>query len=136
MEIYIPYIVGTSVSAFLGNKVYSYFTYENNKEDIQNNKEDIQNNKDLEIYKNDYEIINKKGENERYWEPLGFDFKDKSKSIKLICKNECGFEINEKTRNKERCKILYYISQYEILGHIEFINKYIKKWKLNNINKI
>lgn len=129
MEIYIPYIVGTSVSAFLGNKVYSYFTSENNKEDKQNNK-------DLEIYKNDYEIINKKGENERYWEPLGIDFKDKSKSIKLICKNECGFEINEKTRNKERCKILYYISQYEILGHIEFINKYIKKWKLNNINKI
>lgn len=121
MEIYAPFIVYTSLSAFLGKKAYSYLTNHTNKEDIQ----------DLDINKDDYELINTNGEIKRYWKSLGIDFNEKSKSIKSICKDECGFVINEKKKNKERIRVRYYISEYEILGHVEFINKFIKKWKLN-----
>ena len=141
MEIYAPFIVYTSLSAFLGKKAYSYLTNNTNKEDIQDldinkddiqdldtNKEDIQ---DLDINKDDYELININIKIKHYWKSLGIDFNEKSKSIKSICKDECGFEINQKKKNKERIKIIYYISEYEILGHVEFVNKFIKKWKLN-----
>lgn len=127
MEAYVSYIVGSTVSAFLGKVAYSYLT-SNSEEEIIN--EEIV---DKNINQNDYELINNKGEKERYWKPLGVTFSEKSKSIKAICRNECGFEINSKKRNTERTRILYYLSKYDTLGHEEFVNKFIKKWKLNSI---
>jgi hypothetical protein len=127
MEIYVPYIVGSTVSAFLGKIAYSYLTYQEDdkQDDLEINKED------LEINKNDYELINNKGIKERYWKPLGITFSDKSKTIKHICKDECGFEINDNKRKKGRARNLYYISQYEKMGHDDFVQRFIKKWKLN-----
>jgi hypothetical protein len=128
MEIYIPYIVGSTVSAFLGKIAYSYLTYQDNILD------DLEiNDTDLEINKNDYELINNKGIKERYWKPLGITFSDKSKTIKQICKDECGFEINNKKKKNERNRTLYYISQYEKIGHDDFVLRFIKKWKLDKM---
>ena len=122
MEVYVPYIVGSTVSAFLGKIAYSYFTY---PEEVETDTEN------LDINKHDYELINKKGEKEIFWKPLGTTNTQKSKSIKKICSEECGFTITHKKNYKERERALYYIDQYEKLGHDEFINQNIKNWKRN-----
>ena len=127
MEAYVSYIVGSTVSAFLGKVAYSYLTYSD--DNTSTDEQFI----DKNINQNDYELINNKGEKEKYWKPLGVTFAEKSKSIKSICRNECGFEINSKKRSTERSRILYYLSRYDSLGHEEFVNKFIKKWKLNSI---
>ena len=58
MEVYVPYIIGSTVTAFLGKVAYSYFSYDDVIED------DIKN---IDINRNDYELINKKGEKEIFW---------------------------------------------------------------------
>lgn len=125
MEVYVPYIVGSTVSAFLGKLAYSYFSSEDHIDDNKLN---------LDINRNDYELINKKGEKEIFWKPLGSTSTQQSKSIRKICQEECGFTISDKKHHKQRTRILNYISQYERLGHDEFVNKNIKSWKLKELN--
>lgn len=124
MEIYIPYIVGSTVTAYLGKVAYSYFSYEKESDNSSSKL-------NLDIDKNDYELINNKGERQKFWKPLGFGMKEKMYSIKKICSDECGFEIKYSNKRKERSKLLFYISNYERLGHYDFVDKYVKKWKLN-----
>lgn len=127
MEVYVPYIIGSTVSAFLGKVAYSYFSYN----DVVDDDDDI---KDIEINRNDYELINKKGEKEIFWKPLGSTMSQKTKSIKQICAEDCGFTITGKHK-KERARTLYYLNQYEELGHDEFVNRFIKNWKLKETYK-
>ena len=129
MDVYVYYIVGSTFSTFLGKVAYSYITSNDNDNDNDSDNKLIE---DKNINQNDYELINNKGEKEKYWKHLGITFADKSKSIKFICLNECGFEINKKKKNTERSRYLYYLSMYDSLGHDEFVNKFIKKWKLNS----
>jgi len=124
MEVYVPYIIGSTVSAFLGKVAYSYFSYDDGNED------DI----DLDINRLDYELINKKGEKEIFWKPLGSTMSQKTKNIKKICCEDCGFTITAKKHNKERARIIYYINHYEKLGHDEFVNRFIRNWKLKEVN--
>ena len=125
MELYVPYIVGSTVSAFLGKIVYSYLTYRDISGD---NISDINKIDEFEINKNDYELINNKGIKERYWKPLGVTFVEKSKMIKQICKDECGIHIIKDIKSKkDRSKSLFYISQYGKLGHEDFVQRFIKK---------
>jgi len=128
MEVYVPYIVGSTVSAFLGKVAYSYFSYDNNTT------ENLENSENLEISKTDYELIDNKGRKEKYCKTLGIGMSAKIKAMKEICRDECGFDINAKKKQKERTRMLFYISQYEKLGHDEFVNKYIKKWKVKELN--
>lgn len=128
MEVYVPYIVGSTVSAFLGKVAYSYFSYDNDTKEI------IENSENFEINKTDYELIDNKGRKEKYWKPLGIGMSAKIKAMKEICRDECGFDINDKKKQKERTRMLFYISQYEKLGHDDFVNKYIKKWKVKELN--
>ena len=135
MELYVPYIVGSTVSAFLGKIVYSYLTYrdisgDNISDDniSGDNISDINKIDEFEINKNDYELINNKGIKERYWKPLGVTFVEKSKMIKQICKDECGIHIIKDIKSKkDRSKSLFYISQYGKLGHEDFVQRFIKK---------
>jgi hypothetical protein len=124
MEVYVPYIIGSSVSAFLGKIAYSYFSNDDVTYD------DIE---DLDINRNDYELINKKGDKEIFWKPLGSTMTQKTKAIRKICKDDCGFTITDKKHHKERARIIYYMDHYENLGHDEFVNRFIKKWKLKEI---
>jgi hypothetical protein len=128
MEVYVPYIVGSTVSAFLGKVAYSYFSYD------KDTKEKMENSETLEINKTDYELIDNKGIKEKYWKPLGVGMSARIKAMKEICRDECGFDINDKKKQKERTRMLVYISQYEKLGHDDFVNKYIKKWKVKELN--
>ena len=128
MEVYVPYIIGSTVSAFLGKVAYSYFSYDD--DDLV--EDDI---KDIEINRNDYELINKKGEKEIFWKPLGTTMSQRTKAIKQICLDDCGFSITDKKHKKERERTLHYLNKYEELGHDEFVNRFIKKWKLKETYK-
>ena len=124
MEIYVPYIIGSTVSAFLGKIAYSYFSFEDGNSD----------NIDLDINILDYELINQKGDKEIFWKPLGSTMTQKTKNIKKICNEDCGFTITAKKHYKERAKIIYYLNHYEKIGHQEFVNRLIRSWKLKEVN--
>jgi hypothetical protein len=118
MEIYVPYVIGSSLTAFLGKIAYSYYNLDETNPVLID-----------EIISDDYDLMaDKIPNNTRILD--GLTFKDKSNSIKLICKNSCGFEIFDNKKKKTREKILRYINEYQTIGHDKFVESH-KKYKFN-----
>ena len=117
MEVYIPYVIGSTVTAFLGNIAYNYYTYD----DVDNSEE---------IKTNDYDLMFETNNNRRL---DGLTFKGKSASIKKICKEECGINIPDNNCKKIRGKLLRYIKEYETIGHFQFVQNHKKKKYISSI---
>lgn len=146
MEIYAPYIVYSTATAFFGKVAYSYlYSEDNNKKKLEDNK--LDNNKNLDeddnknldqdnnnIMNEEYQVIDGEGNNLKQKSSLGVTFMDKSKQIRKICKEECGFGIPYNKTKKIRSRLMNLIKEYETIGHEEFVHNHIKKWKLNEIN--
>ena len=144
MEVYVPYIVGSSISAFLGNMAYSYiysqsdYGVENNINNSINNSikidtNEIDTNSEV-INMNDFCLIDEKlNETEVNYtidrRPLGTTLKEKMVALQSILKKECNREYPINNTKKVRNRWMRYIDEYHKIGHNDFVIKY-KKNKL------
>ena len=143
MEVYVPYIVGSSISAFLGNMAYSYiysqsdYGVENNINNSINNNinNSIEINTNNEVINmNDFCLIDEKlNETEVNYtidrRPLGTTLKEKMVALQSILKKECNREYPINNTKKVRNRWMRYIDEYHKIGHNDFVIKY-KKNKL------
>ena len=137
MEVYVPYIVGSSISAFLGNMAYTYiysqsdYGVENNINKSINNSIEINTNNEV-INMNDFCLIDEKlNETEVNYtidrRPLGTTLKEKMVALQSILKKECNREYPINNTKKVRNKWMRYIDEYHKIGHNDFVIKYKKK---------
>jgi hypothetical protein len=111
MEVYIPYVIGSTLTAFIGNIAYRYYSYD-----------DIDNSENIKI--NDYDLLIETNNNKK----LGVaTFKHKADCIRKICLEECGINIPDNSSKKIRGKMLRYIKEYETIGHYQFVQNHKKK---------
>jgi hypothetical protein len=120
MEVYIPYIVGSSVSAFLGKVAYS-FMYSNTPTS----------DPDLDTESNlfsliDYNLVERRVTSSKDIRPLGTTTKEKTDTLNNILILECNRTIPINNTKKNRTKWFRLINQYDTLGHDEFIYKHTK----------
>ncbi len=153
MEIYIPYIVGGSVSSILGGISYYLYSDTNEKQhenDINDNDNDINDN-DINDNDNDeqntnihetnldnpnalheYSVIDDNLKEEYYYsnkykQKLGCSTSARFENIIKILNTQCNRKIsNTNFNNKIRKKLFRYLKEYERLGHYQFIHKYKK----------
>ena len=135
MEVYIPYIIGSSVSAFIGKVAYSY--YYNDDDDSATNVDEIKST-DENIVKSvdsiNYNLVDERlhervvdsNKNKR---SLGTTTKEKIDSLYKIIYDELGREMPVNNTKKVRSKWLRLINEYETRGHDEFMYQISKKKK-------
>jgi|TARA_B110001469_G_scaffold122093_1_gene132299 hypothetical protein len=132
MEVYIPYIIGSSVSAFIGRVAYSYYYTD---EDDGKNVDDIKSNDENRVKSGDsinYNLVDERL-NERVVDSnknkrrLGTTTKDKVDSLYKIIYDELGHDMPINNTKKVRSKWLRLINDYETRGHDEFIYQISKK---------
>jgi hypothetical protein len=118
----ISYIVGSGLTALIGGVSYKFFI---SKKEIDTNLEDL--NESI-----NYSLIDEKLKetvvSSKNSPKLGITFQDKCNSIINICKEDCGFECRNNGK-KDRQKLLRYISEYEKIGKLGFVNNHKKKYK-------
>ncbi len=112
MEVYASYLVGSSITAYLGKVAYSYLYPE---PESQPEKEDVE-----------YSLVDDKL-NEREVKStkdirhLGNTFKEKMVNLQKILRTECRREHVINNTRKVRAKWIRYIKEYETIGHSEFV---------------
>jgi hypothetical protein len=126
MELYIPYIVGSSVSALIGQYAYSYFYYESTSTTIDNIASNLV---DDVIEKSVNESINyslldtKCNEKKVNSKPVSNN--EKLNRLKTILKIECNRTIHSDFKKKNvRRKWMDMLRDYEDIGHEAFIIKW------------
>ena len=134
MESYVSYIVGTSITAFLGNMAYTYIYLPENADDNMESKLDSEKDseKDSESIAIEYNLVDSKL-NEREVnsikdkKPLGFTFKEKMETLQKIMRIECRRDYPINNTRKVRNRWLRYIKEYEKIGHSEFVFNHTTK---------
>ena len=135
MEIYIPYIIGGSISSILGS--VSYYLYSGNTDNDSTNNDLIETtgnslNSSTPNILHEYSMIDDSLKEKYYYsnnyvKDLGISTNTKFENIIKILNEDCyrkkQIPINNK---KQRQKIFRYIQEYENIGHYQFINKYKK----------
>jgi hypothetical protein len=133
MEIYIPYVVGSTIASFVGGISYKYYNSESNVNLEESNETIISNENDLDL---DLENESKTNLEEFKYDILEDEIKNNNKylgktrnqkfiKMRNICKEECNIDIgniNKKSKNK----MSKYIREYEDVGHKEFVLNHIQ----------
>ena len=135
MEIYIPYIIGGSISSILGGVSY-YLYYDNttNPSDAEtSNINDNSLNSSTPNILHEYSIIDDSLKEKYYYsnnyvKDLGISTNTKFENIIKILNEDCyrKKQMPIKNNKKQRQKLYRYIQEYENIGHYQFINKYKK----------
>lgn len=115
MEIYVPYIVCSGISTFLGKVAYNYYY---DKPIIDDNNDEIEK---IEYGLLDQDLYERKVSSEINRKKLGVSLKEKILTIQKICKEECGRNYPINNTKKVRSRWLRYINEYEKIGHSEFV---------------
>ena len=124
MEVYIPYIIGSSVSAFIGKVAYSYYYTDEIKSTDENLVKSVESiNYNLVDERLNERVVDSY-KNKR---SLGTTTKEKMDALYKIIYNECGRDMPINNTKKVRSKWMRLISEYEKIGHDEFINRISKK---------
>ncbi len=126
MEVYVPYVVGSSISAFLGKVAYSYlYTPEtpddNVDSEIESESIDIEYNL-VDSKLNEREVKSAKDKRQ-----LGSSFNDKMKNLQKILRIECRRDYPINNTRKVRSRWIRYIKEYEQVGHSEFVFNHTTK---------
>lgn len=149
MEVYLPYMIGSSITAFLGKVAYSYIYNEDNSNlpnknadnndvnnDVNNDAKNADNNNVNNDDKNDdnnnvindieYNMIdnklNKREVNSQIDKRhLGSTFKEKMIALQDILEKECKRSYPINNTKKVRAIWIRFIKQYETIGHSEFV---------------
>ena len=116
MEAYVSYIVGTSISAFLGNMAYTYIYLPEKADDIN-----------IEYNLVDSKLNERKVNSVKDKKPLGFTFKEKMETLQKIMRIECRRDYPINNTRKVRNRWLRYIKEYEKIGHSEFVFNHTSK---------
>jgi len=131
MEVYIPYIIGYSVSALIGKVGYSYY-YTDTKTNTKTNTDTKDENLDKSVESINYNLVDERL-NERVVDSnknkrsLGTTTKEKMDTLYKIIYSECGRDMPINNTKKVRNRWMHLISEYEKIGHDEFINRISKK---------
>ncbi len=126
MEVYIPYIIGSSVSAFIGKVAYSY--YYTDDDEIKSTDENLVKSVETINYNLVDERLNERVvDSYKNKRSLGTTTKDKINALYKIIYNECGRDMPINNTKKVRSKWMRLISEYEKIGHDEFIARLSKK---------
>ena len=128
MEVYVPYVIGSSVTAFIGKVAYSYL-YPVSEEVV----EEVSEKKDeIEYNLVDNNLIERKVKSDRDRRSLGSTFKEKTVNLQKIIKIECRRDYPINNTKKVRGRWIRYIKEYETIGHSEFVfNHTSKPYKSN-----
>ena len=124
MEVYIPYIIGSSVSALIGKVAYSYYY----TDEIKSTDENIVKSVESINYNLVDERLNERVvDSYKNKRSLGTTTKDKIDALYKIIYTECGRDMPINNTKKVRSKWMRLISEYEKIGHDEFIARLSKK---------
>jgi len=114
MEVYASYLVGSSITAFLGKVAYSYLYPES--ESLP--EEEV---KEVEYSLVDDKLNEREVKSTKDIRPLGNTFKEKMVNLQKILRTECRREHVINNNKKVRAKWIRYIKEYETIGHSEFV---------------
>ena len=112
MEVYASYLVGSSITAYLGKVAYSYLYPE---PESQPEKEDV------EYSLVDDKLNEREVKSTKDIRPLGDTFKEKMNNLQKIMRIECRRDYPINNTRKVRARWIRYIKEYETIGHSEFV---------------
>ena len=112
MEVYASYLVGSSITAYLGKVAYSYLYPE---PESQPEKEDV------EYSLVDDKLNEREVKSNKDIRHLGDTFKEKMVNLQKIMRIECRRDYPINNTRKVRSRWIRYIKEYETIGHSEFV---------------
>jgi len=120
MEVYVPYVIVSSVTAFLGKVSYSYLYPESEPEPEP---------EEVEIEYNlvDTNLNERHVNSDKDKRSLGASFNEKMKTLQKILRIECKRDYPINNTKKVRAKWIRYIKEYENIGHSEFVYNHTSK---------
>ena len=124
MEVYIPYIIGSTMSAIIGNITYNYMVSNKNLEDHELVSDTNDTNDYSLIYNN---LLERKVNSNKETKPLGATLKNKMERLQQIIEKECGTKMHINNTKKVRQKWLKLIDEYENSSHDEFVFNHANK---------
>ena len=113
MEVYASYLVGSSITAFLGKVAYSYLY-----PDSECTTEEV---KEVEYSLVDDKLNEREVKSTKDIRPLGNTFKEKMTNLQKIMRIECRRDYPINNTRKVRARWIRYIKEYETIGHSEFV---------------
>ena len=113
MEVYASYLVGSSITAFLGKVAYSYLYPE-----PESTTEEV---KEVEYSLVDTNLNEREVKSDKDNRHLGDTFKEKMVNLQKILRIECRRDYPINNTRKVRARWIRYIKEYETIGHSEFV---------------
>ena len=113
MEVYASYLVGSSITAFLGKVAYSYLY-----PDSECTTEEV---KEVEYSLVDTNLNEREVKSDKDNRHLGDTFKEKMVNLQKILRIECRRDYPINNTRKVRARWIRYIKEYENIGHSEFV---------------
>ena len=113
MEVYASYLVGSSITAFLGKVAYSYLYPE-----PECTTEEV---KEVEYSLVDTNLNEREVKSDKDKRHLGDTFKEKMVNLQKILRIECRRDYPINNTRKVRARWIRYIKEYENIGHSEFV---------------
>ena len=113
MEVYASYLVGSSITAFLGKVAYSYLY-----PDSECTTEEV---KEVEYSLVDTNLNEREVKSDKDNRHLGDTFKEKMVNLQKILRIECRRDYPINNTRKVRARWIRYIKEYETIGHSEFV---------------
>lgn len=127
MELYLPYVIGSSVSVIIGNVAYSYLSNDYTQHISSQSQQTLLTDTTIEYNLVDTNLYERSVNSNKSIANIGVRFKDKMTNIQTILSNECNksYPINNTKKVKNRW--LRLIKEYETKGHDEFVFRHSKK---------
>ena len=113
MEVYASYLVGSSITAYLGKVAYSYLYPE-----PECTTEEV---KEVEYSLVDTNLNEREVKSDKDKRHLGDTFKEKMVNLQKILRIECRRDYPINNTRKVRARWIRYIKEYENIGHSEFV---------------
>ena len=123
MEVYVPYVIGSSVTAFLGKVAYSYLYHEPEEVVV----EEVEKKEDIEYNLVDSNLNERNVNSDKDRRSLGASFREKMETLQKILRIECKRDYPINNTKKVRAKWIRYIKEYENIGHNEFVYNHTSK---------
>ena len=119
MEVFASYVIGSSITAFLGKVAYSYIYSQD--DDV------IEDPDNIEYNLVDSKLNERNVNSDKDRRDLGRTFKEKMVNLQEILKTECKRNYPINNTKKVRNRWLRYIKEYETIGHGEFVFNHTSK---------
>ena len=133
MELYLPYVIGSSVSVIIGNVAYSYLSNDSTQhtttqsQSTSQSQHTLLNDTTIEYNLVDSDLDERCVNSNKSIVNIGVRFKDKMANLQTILADKCNksYPINNTKKVKNRW--LRLIKEYEEKGHDEFVFRHSKK---------